>query len=146
VAAAELALLAPILAFLFLVTVDWARIFYFAVILENCARNGVYYGSDYGIYDYQNPPDAALEDTTNLSPPPNIVAMYSANASGPFTLTTPPSSYLNGGSPAYAQVTATWTFSTIASFSFDPIFSIPNTVTLQRAVVMEMAPIVPNFN
>jgi Flp pilus assembly protein TadG len=144
VAAAELAILAPLLAFIFLVTVDWARIFYYAVVLENCARNGAYYASDYGIYDYQNPPDAALEDTTNLTPAPVITIMYSNGPGGPYNMTSPPGSYMNGGAPAYAQVTATWTFNTITSFSLPP-FGIANNVTLARSVDMEMAPIVPSF-
>jgi hypothetical protein len=144
VAAAELAILAPFMAFVFLVTVDWARIFYYAVVLENCARNGAYYASDYGIYDYQNPPDAALEDTSNLNPPPVVTIMYSSSPGGPYTLTTPPASYINGGAPAYAQVQATWTFNTITSFSVPP-FGIANSVTLTRSVEMQMAPIVPSF-
>src|SRR5262249_50711559 len=133
VAALELAILAPFLAFIFLVTVDWARIFYYAIVLENSARNGAYYASDYGIYDYQNPPDAALEDTTNLNPAPNITIMYGTSPGGPFTMTTPPASYINSGAPAYAQVTVTWTFNTITSFSL-PAFGITNTVTLTRSV------------
>ena len=145
VAAAELAILAPILTFLFLVTVDWARIFYYTIVLENCARNGAYYASDYGIYDYQSPPDAALEDTTNMSPAPSIVILYGTSAGGPYTLTSPPPTYLNGGAPAYAQVTASWTFNTITGFALPPDFAIPSTLTLQRSVEMEMAPIVPNF-
>jgi Flp pilus assembly protein TadG len=144
VAAVELAMLAPLLAFILVVTVDWARIFYYVIVLENCARNGAYYGSDYGIYDYQNPPDAALEDTTNLTPAPVITIAYSTTPNGPYTLSTPPGTYINGGSPAYAQVTATWTFNTLSGFSLDG-FGFNNTVTLSRSVDMEMAPIIPKF-
>ena len=39
-ATAELAVLAPVLVFLMLIAVDFARIFYTAVTVSNCARNG----------------------------------------------------------------------------------------------------------
>jgi Flp pilus assembly protein TadG len=146
VAAVEFAVVAPFLVFICLIAVDWARVFYYTVVLENCARNGAYYASNYGLYDYQNPPDAAIEDTTNLSPAPTITIMYSSSSSGPYNLTTPPISYLSGGAPAYVQVTAAWTFTTVANFSFFPWFGIPNSTNLQRSVEMEMAPLVPAFS
>jgi Flp pilus assembly protein TadG len=146
VASAELAILAPFLAFIFLVTLDWARIFYFTVVLENASRNGAYYASDYGIYDYQNPPDAALEDTSNLSPAPTISYAYSTSPTGPFSLTSPPPGYIDGSTNAWAQVTSTWTFNTITGGFFTDIFQIPSSVTLTRTVEMQMAPIVPKFN
>src|SRR6516164_9600711 len=40
----ELALLLPFLCFLFVITVDWARVFYFDLTVENCARCGALYG------------------------------------------------------------------------------------------------------
>ena len=45
-AAVELALVLPFLAFLFVIAVDWSRIFYFTVIVTSCARNGALYASD----------------------------------------------------------------------------------------------------
>ena len=45
-AAAELAILLPFLAFAFVIAVDWSRIFYYSVIVTNCARNGALYASD----------------------------------------------------------------------------------------------------
>jgi hypothetical protein len=45
-AAVELAILLPlVLAPLMVITVDWARVFYYGVTLENCARQGAMYGS-----------------------------------------------------------------------------------------------------
>ncbi len=145
-AAVELAVFAPFLAFLFLIAVDWARVFYFSVVLENSARNGAYYASDYGLYDYQNPPDAALEDTSNLSPAPTITVAYGTSQNGPFNLTSATSGYINGSSSAYVQVTATWTFNTVANYFIPQMFQIPTSMTMQRTVVMQMAPIVPSFS
>src|SRR5260370_14853076 len=45
-AAAELAVLLPFLMFLFVVTVDWARAFYFSVVIANSARQGALSESD----------------------------------------------------------------------------------------------------
>ena len=38
VAATELAILLPLIALLFAIGVDWCRIFYHSVTVENCAR------------------------------------------------------------------------------------------------------------
>src|SRR5262245_12350435 len=73
-ATAELALLLPFLGFMFAVAVDYARIFYFGVTLENCARNGAYYASNYpnanyiynDIYGYRDVDEAILKDAGNL--------------------------------------------------------------------------------
>jgi Flp pilus assembly protein TadG len=68
-AAVELAVLAPLLVFLMLIAVDFARIFYQAVTLDNCARNGALYEADpyYRLESgFANVRDAALADATNL--------------------------------------------------------------------------------
>ncbi len=46
VAVVELAVLLPLLVFLFVVTVDFARVYYFSLTLQNCARAGAMYASD----------------------------------------------------------------------------------------------------
>src|SRR5262245_49516945 len=45
-AAVEAAILLPFLLFLFLVAVDYCRLFYFSQVVTNCARNGAAYLSD----------------------------------------------------------------------------------------------------
>src|SRR4051812_16370068 len=45
-AALELALLLPFLAFLFVIAIDWSRVFYYSLVVDNCARNGAVYSSD----------------------------------------------------------------------------------------------------
>ena len=44
-AALELAILLPLLIFLFIIGIDYARVFYSTVTITNCARNGAIYGS-----------------------------------------------------------------------------------------------------
>src|SRR5262245_8395204 len=72
-AVAEMAILLSVLSFLFIITIDFARLFYYSLTLKNCARNGAYFASDYpGIYGYGSASAAALADTPNLSPDPTI--------------------------------------------------------------------------
>ncbi len=52
-AAVELAVVLPFLCFMFVISIDYARIFYFSLTMEHAARNGAYFASDYpGLYSY----------------------------------------------------------------------------------------------
>jgi Flp pilus assembly protein TadG len=141
VATVELAILSPFLCFLFVVATDFARVFYYAVTIQNCARNGAYYAADYpnnnylynDIYGYSNLDDAIMRDAGNLSPAPTYTVNYAATETGPFTDTTKPA---NG----YVQVTVTWTFNSITNFP-----GIPSNVSLSRSAIMRIAPAMPNF-
>src|SRR3954451_8532118 len=98
-ATVELALLLPFLCFLFVVAVDYSRVFYFAVTVQNCARNGAYYASDYpnnnyvynDIYGYKDLDDAIMRDASNLVDPDHPSSKltgtvgYSTSSAGPFT-------------------------------------------------------------
>jgi Flp pilus assembly protein TadG len=142
-AAVELAVLLPFLCFLFVAAVDYARVFYFAVTVQNCARNGAYYASDYpnnynnynNIYGYTSLDDAILRDAGNLSPAPTYTVSYGNSPDGPFSSSAKPAA--GGG---YCQVTVYWTFQTITNYP-----GVPSTVTLARSSVMEVAPATPNF-
>jgi hypothetical protein len=128
--------LLPVLTMLFVIACDYGRIFYYSVILENCARNGAYFASNYSpqIYAYPDVSTAASEDAqVNFNPDPQTTAQYSSSVNGPYTGTTPSS----GG---YVQVTATWTFNTILTYP-----GVPSTVSLSRAVRMRIAPDIPTF-
>ena len=46
VAAAELALLLPVLTMLLVLGIDFGRVFYYYVTITNCARNGALYAAD----------------------------------------------------------------------------------------------------
>jgi Flp pilus assembly protein TadG len=140
-AAVELAVLLPFLCFLFVVAVDYGRIFYFAVTLQNCARNGAYYASNYpnnsyvynDIYGYKSLDDAVMRDAGNLTPAPTYAVAYGTNPNGPFLDSTSTA----GG---YTQVTVTWTFQSVTNFP-----GIPGTVALSRHTVMQVAPAEPRF-
>src|SRR5437763_11516876 len=88
----ELAFVLPFLLFLFVIAVDYARIFYYGVILENCARNGAYYASDYpnanyvynDIYGYKNLDEAVYKDAANIRPPPHYTVAYSSSLKGTY--------------------------------------------------------------
>ena len=76
VAAVEFAVLAPFLAFLFLVTVDFARVFYYQLVLDNCARNGALLAANLRSYQETGwvTPDntiagATTADGASLNPP-----------------------------------------------------------------------------
>src|SRR5690349_5758726 len=74
-AAVELAVLLPLLVFLFVITVDFARIYYFTLTLQNCARAGALYASDPFVADespFASTQAAALADATNITPQPTI--------------------------------------------------------------------------
>jgi Flp pilus assembly protein TadG len=136
----ELAIVLPFLLFLFVIAIDYARIFYYGVILENCARNGAYYASDYpnanyvynDIYGYKNLDEAIYKDAVNISPQPKYSVAYSSTLTGTYD-STPVSS-------GYVQVTLTWTFTTITQFP-----GVPSTVDMKRSVIMKMSPVMPNF-
>jgi Flp pilus assembly protein TadG len=140
-AAVELALLLPFLCFLFVVSVDYARIFYSAITVQNCARNGAYYASDYpnnsylynDIYGYKNLNDAITRDASTLSPAPTYTVGYGSSSNGPFTSST-------STSDGYVQVTVTWTFNTITNYP-----GIPSTVVLTRGSIMKVSPAMPTF-
>src|ERR1051326_1757669 len=87
-AAAEFAVALPFLVFVFLATVDFARVLYFAITVDSCARNAAIFASQ--VYDNENQqwlgpgqhwqgptstgeittPEAATSlDGSNLSPP-----------------------------------------------------------------------------
>jgi Flp pilus assembly protein TadG len=124
-AAVELAVLLPFLMFLSVVTVDWARVFYFSVIIENCARQGALYESDPVAQGYSTYPDvthAALADAQDLSPQPTV-----STASGVDTANNP-----------YVDVTVTWQFATVTNYP-----GIGSGVTLSRTVRTRVAPVTP---
>ena len=126
VAAVELALLLPLLAFLFVVAVDFSRVYYDGVILNNCARNGALYGCDSptNAADTAGIRAAALTDAGNLSPAPDVSSTTGTDAAG-----------------SYVEVTVTYQFQTITSYP-----GIPSPISLTRKVRMRVSQTVPTFN
>jgi Flp pilus assembly protein TadG len=121
-AAVELAVLLPFILFLFVITVDYARIFYYSQVIENCARRGALYASDPkapAANLYSSVQQAALADATSLNPQPTVTSTPGIDQAG----------------NSYVSVTVTWQFQTITGFP-----GVPNNMNLSRSVQMRAAP------
>jgi Flp pilus assembly protein TadG len=129
-AAVEFAVLLPFLAFLFIIAVDFARVFYYSITLDNCALNGAIFASKVAnTPGWQNNSatidtiqKAALADAGSLSP-----ALKSSDV-------TPTTGTDADGNPTVV-VTVTYSFSTISNYP-----GLANPVTLSRTVQMRQAP------
>ena len=149
-ATVELAVLLPFLAFFFVIAIDWARIFYTTVTIQNAARNAAYYCSEYPgvtdkmVYGYSDTIDAAADDVEGTMDVTQMTVSY-----GPSPGTTlssgqgVPSSTDSYGTPVKI-ITVSYPFSMVAGFPFD-VPGIPTSVTMSRTVTMRTAPIIPQF-
>jgi Flp pilus assembly protein TadG len=119
-----LAILLPLLLFLFVIAIDYGRIFYFSLSVENCARSGAIYGSD-PIAAAQSPyssiQQAALAEAADLTPQPTVTSTKGTDSAG----------------NPYVEVTAVWQFQTLTNYP-----GVPGT-TLSRTVRMRVAPTTP---
>ena len=125
-AVVELAVLLPLLVFIFVVAVDFARVYYFSLTLQNCARAGAMYASDPHVADespFASTQEAALADATNLSPSPTITEKKGTDAYG----------------REYVEVTAAYTFETFIDF---PV--IPSEMDIAKTVRMYISAIKPD--
>jgi Flp pilus assembly protein TadG len=122
-AAVELAVLLPVLVFWSMATVDYARLAYAQMTLQNCARNGA-------LYEFYKKAGFSLPSGwTSLA-----TAVQADEGSGltvTAVATSPASSTSN-----YVTVTATATFAPIAFPALHGLPSIPGTVTLTQSVSM----------
>jgi hypothetical protein len=121
-----LAVLLPFLAFIFVISVDWARVFYYSMIIDNCARNGALYASDplaAAQSPYTSVTQAALADAGNLNPQPTV-----SSTNG-----------VDKDKNPYTEVNVSWTFSTVTNYP-----GVPNANTLSRTVRVRVAPTTPN--
>jgi Flp pilus assembly protein TadG len=144
VAAVELAVLLPFLAFMFVIAVDWGRIFYYSIAVANCARNGALYMSqqqsaktttspytDSGYVNLYvssaNPVTAAaLADASDLTPTPTVTSTTGTDSYGP-----------------YVEVTVSYTFQTVSNFSLGN-FVVPASTNVTSTVRMYVPPESPN--
>jgi Flp pilus assembly protein TadG len=121
----ELAICLPLLVFLFVIAVDFARVYYVSITLANSARAGALYASDPTTMDespYASVSEAALADATNLTPAPAISHIQGTDSSG----------------RAFVEVRASYTFTTISQFP-----GVPNSLQLTRRVRMARNAISP---
>jgi hypothetical protein len=120
-------------------TVDFARVFYFGMVLDGCARNGALYGKN-TVYDPASPfpslQAAVLHDAgaNGMTPAPTVAVGYDTTPGGAFTRTTP-------SSPGYVRVTVTWTFTTLVQYP-----GIPSRTPLTRMCLMPIPSASPVFN
>jgi Flp pilus assembly protein TadG len=140
----ELAILLPFLAFMFVIVVDWARIFYYSITVKNCARNGALYlaqqqsartttspYTDSGLVNlYVNSPSpvtaAALADASDLRPTPTVTSATGSDGYGP-----------------YVEVTVSYPFRTVTNFSVGN-FLVPSSTTVTSTVRVYVPPEDPN--
>jgi len=125
-AAVELALLLPVLTFLLIISVDFARLYYHYVTITNCARNGALRLADpvaQSTSKYATVDAAARADATNLD-------------SSKLTVTS--KTGVGGDGNPYVEVTVIYQFPLVTTYlGF-------NAQTLSRTVRMRTAPITPN--
>jgi Flp pilus assembly protein TadG len=128
-AVVEVALLLPLLCLLFLGTIDFCRVFYYSLTVNNCARNGAMYGSADASHAVNGDgiATAAKLDAVSL---PNYAELMQVSSSPD-----------NPSSPTYVDVTVTYPFSTITRYP-----GIPSRMNLSRSVRMSVVPATPNFN
>jgi Flp pilus assembly protein TadG len=125
VAAVELALVLPFLMFMFLVAVDFCRVFYFSQVVTTCARNAALYVSD--------------PDGPNQSRYPSLDAAARGDADPSFASQLAVTS--TSGTDAvgkYTQVTVSFPFTSISRYP-----GIPQTLTVKRTALVRPAPAIP---
>jgi Flp pilus assembly protein TadG len=121
-AAVELALVLPFLIFLTMATVDFARVAFVQVTLQNCARNGA-------LYEFNTQASLPVPSAwTSLS---EAVQADAGSLTVTATATSPESSSNNS-----VTVTATATYTLIAFPSLRGFSSIPSSVTLSQSATM----------
>ncbi|MGO9468155.1 MAG: TadE family protein [Isosphaeraceae bacterium] len=128
-AAVELATLLPLIVFLSMASIDFARVVHALIIVQNCARNGA-------LYEFYKTAGFTLPSGwTSLS------AAVSADA-GNLTLNTPtaatPSPPLANNN--YVTVTVSTNFSLIGYPALRGLPAIPSSITLSQSVSMPMPP------
>jgi Flp pilus assembly protein TadG len=124
-ATVELAIVLPLLVFLFLVTVDYCRLFHFAQVVSNCARSGALYASDPG--DTAQFPYASLDEAARADAPETLRPYLTVTSTTQTTATGPE-----------VVVTVSYPFTSLTRFP-----CIPHAVTLSRTVRMPVAPVTP---
>ena len=122
-AAAELALLLPLLSYICVLTIDYSRLFFAWATIAECAYNGTYYLSNTAkvttATGWTSLQQAVLADATNLSPSPTWVQTSGTDTSG----------------NAFVAVSVSYVFTT--QFSYP---GIPTTTTISRKLQMAVTP------
>jgi hypothetical protein len=75
----------PLLVTIFVIAVDFARTYYFAQLIADCARNGAMYESHPDLIDrtpYASAAEAALAGAANIRPPPTVTVRRKTDGMG----------------------------------------------------------------
>jgi Flp pilus assembly protein TadG len=138
-ATVEFAVLAPFLAYIFLLAVDYGRVFYYSVTVQNAARKGALYGCQDAAHstDTSGIQTAALADATDITPPASSTSTANGGTgnggtSGPTV--TSATAVDKAGNPT-VRVTVQYTLHTVANYP-----GIPSTIDLNRTVTMRVLP------
>jgi Flp pilus assembly protein TadG len=124
-AVVEFAIILPFLIYLAVIGTDWARLLYFTITVEECARAGALWQADTssrGESGYTTVTAAALSSAPGLTPTPTVT-VSSTTVSG----------------RTIWQVTVSMPFTTITNLP-----GIPQTQTVTRTVEMREFPTAPN--
>lgn len=127
IAAVEMALLLPFLLFILVITLDFARVFYYTSVIASSARDGALYGcmDSTRAQDTSGIQSAALAENS-------LVSMTTSNVSSSYGTD-------DGFGNPYVKVTITYSFKTVVSYP-----GIPSTVSLSRSEQMRVSQTVPN--
>lgn len=130
IACVEFAVVLIVLSPLFVLTIDFARLFYYQVTIDNCARNGALYGANLRSYQetgevspYTDIYAVTLAEGSNLNPP-----LAKSNV----TVTTGGTG--SDGNPD-VKVAIAYPFSSITQFPY-----LGTQITLNASVSMRVAP------
>jgi hypothetical protein len=110
----------PLLAFFFIIALDFSRVIYYKLTIIQCARNGALYGSN--LRSYQETTWTSPYSTANPPSDDNIKAVAVADGSSlspPLTTSQVTVTHNNGSDGNSAvQVTINYTFTTITSIPY----------------------------
>ena len=125
--AVEMAILLPLLMFMAVIGVDYARIFSRAIVIEAASRNACYWAAQH--------PDKSIDDAGIQT-----VAMRDLTefTSGGVTPTVAVTRYTGTDGYPHIQVTVTVTFNTVTNYP-----GVPNSTTLTRMTDMRVCPKTP---
>src|SRR6516225_7058702 len=101
-AVVELAILLPMLALIFVAAVDFGRVFYYSVAVNNCARSGALYGS----VDTAHAADQAGIQSAAQAEAPDLASSLTVSSTNGTD---------SSGNP-FVSVTVTYPFTTITNF------------------------------
>lgn len=130
-AAAEFAVLAPFLAFVFVIGVDAARVFYHSLVVTYCARDG----AAYGCWSQANAKDTAGIKAAATADNSAIAGITSDSVAVTLDSNT---------SPTTVRVVVNYNFRTIASYVIPGKFNVPTTYVITRSCQMNVAPDTPS--